>query len=209
MTLALFLSSLLLGLSIAAPIGPVNLAAIRTGFTNGAIAGWMVGLGAATIDATYLLLAYAGITPLLLRVPLLAQLLAVAGAALLAKMAWTAARAAWRGESGTGRVAGRDALSAYLWGLGVTALNPPTIAFWISVGGAYAASHLIGLSAWSTVAALVAVGLGAASWFSFLALVVALARPWVEGKTWFMRLVNAGSGCILLWFAASLLLRSF
>ncbi len=88
--IAALLSALLLGLSVAAPIGPVNLAVIRTGLVRGPRAAWLVGLGAAVVDTGYLLLTYAGVAPLLLRVRWVAPLLALAGSLILVRMAWGA-----------------------------------------------------------------------------------------------------------------------
>lgn len=209
MTAQLLLNSFLLGLSIAAPIGPVNLAAIRTGLVRGVAAGWLVGMGAAVVDTTYLLLTYAGVGTFVLRLPWLTRLIAVAGACLLARLAWTAFREAFAAARREGRDAGRTGLGAFWWGMGITAANPVTIAYWLSVGSAFGAAHLAGLAPVATAAALLTVGMGTAAWFSLLALLMAVARPWVVGRGAFLRGVNAVSGACLAWFAASLLLKVF
>jgi threonine/homoserine/homoserine lactone efflux protein len=54
----------LLGLSIAAPIGPVNIAMIQRGLREGFRGAFLLGTGSTVADLIYILLAYAGADPL-------------------------------------------------------------------------------------------------------------------------------------------------
>jgi threonine/homoserine/homoserine lactone efflux protein len=49
----LFLKSVLLGLSVAAPVGPIGLLCINRTLNNGRLSGFFTGLGAATADMIY------------------------------------------------------------------------------------------------------------------------------------------------------------
>lgn len=209
MTRELLLAALVLGISVAAPLGPVGLAAIRTGLVRGAATGWLVGLGAAVTDSAYLLLVNNGLLPLLERLTWLGPVLGVAGAVLLARMAWAALKGAWSGDVGEGRDAGRSGWGAFWWGVGITAINPMTIASWLSVGGAFGVTYLAGLGPWVSALALLTIGLGSALWFTLLALLVAVARSLVAGRQWVLRGVNLLSSLMLLWFAGVLLIRPF
>jgi threonine/homoserine/homoserine lactone efflux protein len=51
--IALFLKGLVLGLSVAAPVGPIGVLCIRRSLTKGPATGFVSGLGAATADACY------------------------------------------------------------------------------------------------------------------------------------------------------------
>src|SRR3954464_10172026 len=57
-----FLQGLILGFSIAAPIGPIGLLCIGRSLNDGRAAGFISGLGAATADAVYGLVAALGLT---------------------------------------------------------------------------------------------------------------------------------------------------
>ncbi len=57
----LFLSYILLGLSLAAPIGPINAAQIDRGIRNGFLHAWFVGVGAIMADGIYMLIVYIGV----------------------------------------------------------------------------------------------------------------------------------------------------
>src|SRR5436309_960181 len=57
-----FLKGCVLGLSIAAPVGPIGLLCIRRTLTHGRVAGFVSGLGAATADFAYACIAAFGIS---------------------------------------------------------------------------------------------------------------------------------------------------
>lgn len=58
---SIFLSYILLGLSLAAPIGPVNAAQLEKGIKHGFLHAWLIGLGAMVADAVFMLLIYFGL----------------------------------------------------------------------------------------------------------------------------------------------------
>lgn len=59
--MSVFLSYVLLGLSLAAPIGPVNAAQLDKGIRNGFWHSWLVGVGAFFADGIYMLAVYIGV----------------------------------------------------------------------------------------------------------------------------------------------------
>lgn len=62
MDLSLFFRGLLIGFSIAAPVGPIGVLCIRRTLANGRASGLMSGLGAATADGVYGCVAGFGLT---------------------------------------------------------------------------------------------------------------------------------------------------
>lgn len=62
MNLPFFLKGLLIGFSIAAPVGPIGVLCIQRTLTNGRVIGFLTGLGAATADAVYGAIAALGLT---------------------------------------------------------------------------------------------------------------------------------------------------
>lgn len=91
--------AVLLGVSVAAPIGPVNLAVIRTVLVRGPKPAWLLGIGTAVVDTAYLLFTYVGLTLLLLRIAWIPPVLGLAGSFILARMVWCALAAASRGKA--------------------------------------------------------------------------------------------------------------
>lgn len=58
----IFVKGLIMGLSIAAPVGPIGVLCIRRTLANGMLSGFISGLGTATADAIYGCVAAFGIT---------------------------------------------------------------------------------------------------------------------------------------------------
>lgn len=59
---SLFIQSVIIGLAIAAPVGPIGVLCIRTTVVNGILAGLAVGFGAAVADGVYAILAGIGLS---------------------------------------------------------------------------------------------------------------------------------------------------
>ena len=62
MDLSIFIQGLIIGFSIAAPVGPIGILCIRRTLTEGRLSGFVSGLGAATADAVYGSIAGFGLT---------------------------------------------------------------------------------------------------------------------------------------------------
>ena len=62
MTLEYLMKGLLVGFSIAAPVGPIGVLVIRRTLTEGRLSGFVTGLGAAVADGTYGFIAGYGLT---------------------------------------------------------------------------------------------------------------------------------------------------
>jgi threonine/homoserine/homoserine lactone efflux protein len=56
---------IVLGISLAAPIGPIKLEMIKRGLSRGFWHSWLVGLGAVTADSFFMLCIFIGLTPFL------------------------------------------------------------------------------------------------------------------------------------------------
>lgn len=122
-----FLSGVLLGMSIAAPPGPVNAtAAYQT--TRSWFSGWSTLLGATTADALFFLLTYFGLTALIASGEV-RDVLFLAGGAFMLYLAIATLRKAKQPPRETNRT-GRP----YFLGLTIGLSNPFQLAWWFSVG---------------------------------------------------------------------------
>ena len=59
---SLFIKGLIIGFSIAAPVGPIGILCIQRTLSDGHVQGLVTGLGAATADAIYGFIAAFGLT---------------------------------------------------------------------------------------------------------------------------------------------------
>ena len=90
---AVFVQSLLIGLSIAAPVGPIGLLTIQRTLHRGTAAGLATGLGAAAADAVYGAVGAFGVTALVNALTAARVPLVLGGGAFLLWMAFSIWRA--------------------------------------------------------------------------------------------------------------------
>jgi threonine/homoserine/homoserine lactone efflux protein len=195
MTVGLFLQGLLIGFSIAAPVGPIGILCIRRTLAEGRASGFLSGLGAATADAIYGCVAGFGLTVIstfLIHQQGWIQL--IGGIFLLAlgiKTLRTAPSEQIAAASGSGLFA------SYLSTFFLTLTNPMTI---LSFAGIFAALGVANTGGSLTAAGSLVLGvfLGSAAWWLILSGGVSLVRDRISSGM--LRWVNRLSGCILVVF---------
>jgi len=126
-----------LGLSIAAPIGPVNIAMVQRGLREGFAGAFLLGVGSTVADLIYIILAYAGADPLS-HLAWARTLLFAAGALVMTWLGYGAIRAALADRVGPADPGGAAAATpaarpAFVSGFLITIVNPMTIAFWLGI----------------------------------------------------------------------------
>lgn len=196
----LLLRGILLGLAVAAPVGPIGVLCIQRCLAGGFWAGFSGGIGTALADAVYAALAAAGFAALAGVTGPVQEWLRWGGAALIAWFGWRAmmARPATQGP------AGRAAMAPPLRLLAVTFLltisNPATI---LSFAALFAALGLAaGAPLHASVAAVAGVFAGSLLWWAVLSGAVSLLRQRIsdESRHW----INRIAGFALIVFAVAL-----
>lgn len=200
---ALFAKSLLIGLSIAAPVGPIGLLVIQRTLRDGAAVGLATGLGAALADGLYGAVGAFGVSWLIdaltgARVPL-----ALGGGAFLLWLAWRI----WHSTPATQPASAalpRGWLPSMAGTFLLTLSNPATIFSFIAVFGTLGAGAA-GSAPWTMIGGVL---LGSALWWLLLSMLVGRLRRRFDRRM--MRWVNRGSALLLAGFALwqwALLLR--
>ncbi|PTX92556.1 LysE family transporter [Opitutus sp. ER46] len=188
----LFVTGLVGGLAIAAPVGPIGMLCIHRSVAHGRLVGFACGLGAATADALYGAIAAFGFTAIsqaLVANQLWIQL--VGGLALVAIGA-----AAFRARPAARRAAGepRGLGAAYLSTLALTLMNPMTILSFLAI---FAGLGLGAEAGSITGAMLLVLGVfvGSVGWW----LVVSLAGGWLGSRLEQsgLRVMNLVAGTII------------
>ena len=193
-TAALFVQSLLIGFSIAAPVGPIGLLTIQRTLQLGPRAGLATGLGAAVADAAYGAVGAFGVTILIDAMTAARLPLAVGGAAFLLWLAYTTWRAPVTEHAAPVR-GGSDLFRCFTGTFVLTLSNPATILSFVAVFGALAGRMPI-VSPWTMVLGVL---LGSALWWLLLSMVVGRLRERFDAK-WRTR-VNEFSALLLAGFA--------
>lgn len=199
----LLVRGLLLGFSIAAPVGPIGVLVIRHSITNGRGAGLMTGLGAAVADGLYGLVGGLGITAVSTLLVDHALWLRIGGGAFLVRLGIRtiagSPESAERGSSGSGPT------RTFLTGLVLTLSNPLTMLSFaamfagLGVGVAGAGGASVG---W-LVAGVFA---GSALWWLILSTTASLARSRMTPAR--MRWVNRLSGVMIAAFGVAALVSA-
>lgn len=128
-----FLSYVLLGLSLSAPIGPVNAAQLDKGIRGGFLHAWFVGLGALSADLLYMLLVYFGVVHFL-NTPFMKSFLWLFGFFVLTYIGIDSLKQA--GKIPGGEMRGSEPLrKSFLSGLFMSVSNPLSILFWLGIYG--------------------------------------------------------------------------
>jgi L-lysine exporter family protein LysE/ArgO len=195
----LLLRGIIVGISLGAPVGPVNVEIVRRGLRGGFRSGWMVGIGATTADAIYCMLIIAGLTPLIDQL-VVRTILWTLGTGFLVFLGWSSIKPViWPGKMII-EDDGTFERSSFTTGFLIAALNPMGILFWLSVGGGLVASGVEQASDLIGIGAIVfGVIAGLIIWISTLSTLVHGGRRFISDQIY--RWINFGSGIILLGFA--------
>jgi threonine/homoserine/homoserine lactone efflux protein len=194
--LPIFLKSMLIGLSIAAPVGPIGLLCIQRTLDHGPRVGLATGMGAAVADSVYGAIGALGVTAVISLLTEARTLLALGGALFLLWLAWGAWRASDTGQAAVvaGGVRGWHAFGGTFL---LTMSNPATILSFIAVFSSLAAGMTTTVSpAWM----IAGVFLGSAAWW--FALVGMVGRLRHRLKSAHLRWIRRGSALLLAAFAA-------
>jgi len=203
-----FLQGLVLGFSIAVPVGPIGLLCLRRSLAHGRLSGLVSGLGAATADALYGLVAALGLTAVTHFLLAYQRPLQLTGALFLLYLGVATLRSSPPVTAAPAAPASTLA-SDYLSTLFLTLANPLTI---LSFLGIFAGLG-VGTSAatpFSAFTLVLGVFLGSAAWWLILSLTASTLGTRLQPHRF--RVLNISSGLLLaafgLWQLAKLFLPS-
>ncbi len=197
---SVFLAGIILGLSIAAPVGPMGLLCINQTIQRGLFAGLAIGAGIATGDAAYGAIAAFGFTAVTSLLIAYALPLRLIGGAFLLWLGIQSFRMIGQPRIARSAGEGRGLAASYAMAVGLTLTNPATIVSFI------AAFTALGLAT-QQGGALVMVGgvfLGSAAWWVILCSFVALGSRAVTPAL--MRWIDILSAAFLTGFGLAALL---
>lgn len=189
-----FFKGAIIGLSIAAPVGPIGVLCIRRSLANGRLVGFVTGLGAATADALYGCVAGFGLTVISSFLMDQRFWLGLIGGIFLCYLGVRTFVSKPAEKPADARA--ENLPSAYLSTLALTLTNPTTILSFIAVFAGFG----LGASPNYFAACIMVLGvfIGSALWWLFLSTGVAIFHSRVT-PAW-MRNINRLSGAIIFAF---------
>ena len=194
------LKGMIIGFSIAAPVGPIGVLCIRRTLAEGRAYGLVSGLGAATADGFYGTVAALGLTLVSSFLIDQANWLRLIGGAYLCYLGIKTFRS--QPAQRAAEAKGRGLLGAYTSTLFLTLTNPLTIfafaAIFAGVGAEAAAGNTLG-----ALTVVLGVFLGSSAWWLILVTLTGLFRTRLNaaGLVW----VNRVSGLLILGFGVVIL----
>jgi threonine/homoserine/homoserine lactone efflux protein len=194
MDFAFFLKGFLIGISIAAPVGPIGLLTIRRTLAFGRIAGFMSGLGAATADAVFGSIAAFGITAISSVLIGAKVYLGVVGGIFLIYLGWQTfvSKPAEQAAESRATSLGVIYFSTFL----LVLTNPISILYFTAIiSSVGAAGNLV-----SAAAMVFGVFLGSVMWWFFLSFIASLLKSRINPTN--LKLVNQVSGFVIAAFGA-------
>jgi threonine/homoserine/homoserine lactone efflux protein len=198
----LFLKGLVIGFSIAAPVGPIGILCIRRSLRDGMATGFMAGLGAATADAAYGAVAGFGLTAISGFLIGQRSWIGLLGGAFLCYLGVRTFLS--KPAEASAPEKGVRLLAVYASTLLLTLANPATILSFVVIFAALG----LGASADYPAASSLVLGvfLGSALWWLILSGGASMLRSRVN-PAW-MRAINRLSGALLVGFGIYAFLRS-
>jgi threonine/homoserine/homoserine lactone efflux protein len=204
MDIIYFYKGLIIGFSIAAPVGPIGILCIKRTLSSGRVFGLLSGMGAATADALYGCIAAFGLT-FISNILLQQQIwLRLIGGAFLC---YLGIRTIISHPSNTPTQPNQKSLlNAYGSTFFLTLTNPLTI---LSFAAIFAGLGLISVRGGYSSAAITVLGvfLGSSCWWVILSVVTSLLRNRINlsGLLW----INRISGSIILSFGIAAIIGIF
>lgn len=204
MSIEFFLKGLILGFSIAAPVGPIGILCIRKTLQFGRFSGFVSGLGAALADAIYAFIAAFGLTfiaDFLLAGQFWFSLL---GGGFLLYLGWKTFTA--KPNSQTNNVSHTTLFNDFASTFILTIINPMTIFSFLAVFAGFGLSSIQGDYIQASILVL-GVFLGSSIWWLTLSEGVTLFRKKVSVPV--MTWINRVAGLIIFGFGVLALLTSY
>ena len=194
MTFNFFFKGLVIGFSIAAPVGPIGVLCIRRSLVEGRFVGFVTGLGAATADAMYGCIAAFGLTAISSFLVGQRFWLGLFGGFFLCCLGVRTYIS--RPVEQAAAVRAEGLVSAYFSTLLLTLTNPLTILSFIAVFAGFGLG--VAPDYFAAITLVIGVFLGSASWWLLLSGGVGMLQSRVSAS--WMQTVNRLSGSLLFAF---------
>ncbi|MEN6623530.1 MAG: LysE family transporter [Smithella sp.] len=176
------LQNILLGLTLAAPIGPVNLEMIKRGLNSGFKQAFLTGVGASSADTTYLIVIYFGLTAFL-NLAFMKIILGFGGSIILIYLGIMSAKGFFYKNENQGNTKQTLFKNSFLTGYVLAISSPMTIVWWTGVFGALLATQTHTVTRLSAFFSCMSILSGCFLWAFCLATVLHFGKKYINKKS--------------------------
>ncbi|MBA2175037.1 LysE family translocator [Halobacillus locisalis] len=199
--LAMIVGNIFLGLSIAAPVGPINIEIIKRGLSFGFWPALFVGFGGMSSDLLLMGAMFVGMSAVL-SITWVKVLLMCLGAVVLLHSGWSSLRAPQVLEDQSHDQRGGNSRSlrwhSFLKGFIIAGTNPMNLLFWISIYGSVLSGAFQEENIMTSFLLSVLVFIGIGLWNLNLAFTTHFGR--LLASPFFLRTVNVVASLVLIGF---------
>ncbi|MBM7703768.1 LysE family transporter [Metabacillus iocasae] len=197
---------LVLGISLAAPVGPINIEMIKRGISGGFWSSWLVGLGGMSADVLFMVFILIGLAPFIQQ-EAVTFVLYGAGCLMLIYIGIQSIRQAASHAFVFEESHPTSAQRSYASGFLIALTNPINIVFWFGVYGS-TLSHMV--HAYTLLQASIAsicIIVGIILWNMNIAFTVHFTRRFIH--TQLLRVITVIAGIILIGYGAHFGIKFF
>lgn len=195
--MSIFISYIVLGLSLSAPMGPINAAQLDKGIRFGFLHAWLVGIGGMVADGIFMLLIYFGIAQFI-NIPIIKLFLWMFGFFILTYTGIESLLKSGDLEAYAGKNQNETKGKAFRTGFFMAISNPMSILFWIGIYGSILAKTSSSYESWQVLVYSMGIFLGITIWDVTMAGVATGARKLVSPGI--LRFISIVSGIVLMGF---------
>ncbi|MDQ0255084.1 threonine/homoserine/homoserine lactone efflux protein [Evansella vedderi] len=195
--MSMILTYVFLGLSLAAPIGPVNAAQLDRGIKNGFFHAWLVGLGATVADGIYMLLVFLGVYHLI-EIPFVQSFLWLFGFFVLVYTGIESLNSAGQIALNDMGSNGESYIKSFLAGFFMSLFNPITILFWLGIFGSILAKTMTSYGTGQVTIYIIAIFVGITLWDVTMAALSSTLRRFLTNRL--LTVISVISGLSLIGF---------
>ncbi|WP_280768092.1 LysE family transporter [Salipaludibacillus daqingensis] len=195
--MTIFMTYVLLGLSLAAPIGPVNAAQLDRGIKNGFFHAWLVGLGATVADGMYMLLVFLGVVHLV-EIPFVQAFLWLFGFFVLVYTGIDSLNGSGKIKLSEQRSSNDSHSKSFLSGFFMSLFNPLTVLFWLGIFGSVLAKTIHSFGTEQIIIYICAIFLGITIWDLTMAAFASTLRKYLSHRL--LMVISILSGLSLIGF---------
>ncbi|MCA1055445.1 LysE family translocator [Rossellomorea aquimaris] len=195
--MSVFISYILLGLSLSAPMGPINALQLDKGIRFGFWHAWLVGVGGMAADAVFMLLIFFGLAQFV-DTPIVQLFLWMFGFFVLVYTGLESVLKAGDASNQHKSSQNETKSKAFRTGFFMAISNPLSILFWLGIYGSILAKTSSHYEGWQILIYSMGIFLGITLWDFVMASVAAGTGRWFNPSI--IRLISIISGIVLIGF---------
>lgn len=190
------LQNIILGISLAAPLGPSGIAVIKTGLKHGFVKAFLTGVGVTLADATYLFIVFFGLS-YFIDIPIIKILIWSFGSLVLIYLGVQSIKESTQIRS-FNKSEVKTSKNPFIVGYAINISNPLAVVWWVGVFGSILGASSAGISRTNSLLNSSTILIGILIWHSSMSLLTHWGKKYINSTM--MKYVSVIAGLALAGF---------